>query len=253
MKSFSPEFLAISGGSNHAHNIANFGNIYLIEFPFLILGFAYLLTMLKDPKMKFILFWFLISPIAASITKDAPHTNRMFAIFPILPLIISLGIYWLAFKVKENKIMLMTVACIIMLAYSVNVGIYFDRYYVHFPKNETHYWSIDYKNVTKILTSTVNNKKHIIIANPEQSPYIFLLFYLGYDPATYRKFAIRYASTTDGFGHVRSFDRFEFRSINWSSDTGLLNTILIDSYANIPVSIKRDIAHVGNFGILGIQ
>jgi len=35
LKSLSPEFLVIKGGSNSQHNIPNFGNLYIWEYPLL--------------------------------------------------------------------------------------------------------------------------------------------------------------------------------------------------------------------------
>ena len=77
LNSFSPQFLFIKGGDNKAHNIEDFGNMYLVEAPFLFLGLIYLIIRKKTKETILILLWFFIAPIAASITKDAPHTNRM--------------------------------------------------------------------------------------------------------------------------------------------------------------------------------
>lgn len=248
-KSFSPEFLAIHGGTNHAHNIPDFGNMYLIEYPLFFLGFAFLLTKLKDPKMKLILWWLITSPVAASITNDAPHTNRMAAILSIIPVTVALGIYWLLDQFKHKKIVLYSLSALLVIGYAVNFGIYMDRYYVHFPKNEAQYWGIWYKELTKVLASDQYKDDQVIVSHPEQSPYVFILFYSGFDPATYQKESVLYPPTPDGFYNVKSFSRYEFRPINWTEDVGRRKTVMVEKYDEIPDNLKETVTKVGGFGI----
>ncbi|OGH20482.1 MAG: hypothetical protein A3D74_02825 [Candidatus Levybacteria bacterium RIFCSPHIGHO2_02_FULL_37_13] len=243
LNSFSPQFLFIKGGDNKAHNIANFGNMYLIEAPFLVLGLIFLLLTKKTKQVKLILLWFFIAPIAASITKDAPHTNRMFAIFPILSLVTVLGFtkftemlnIWFKNKLLYKK----SVLLIIFALFALNILVYMDRYFVHFPRNEAQSWGIGYKALVDVLSQEKYVSKDVIMSHPEYSHYIFLLFYNKYDPLKYQNTALRYPPTDDGFVHVKSFDRFEFRDINWGEDIKVSNRLLIDNPSNIPEFVKN--------------
>ncbi|MBI2430858.1 MAG: glycosyltransferase family 39 protein [Candidatus Levybacteria bacterium] len=241
LKSFSPEFLFIKGGDNKAHNIANFGNMYILEAPFLFLGILYLIMAKKNKESWLVLWWFLIAPMAASITKDAPHTNRMFAIFPILPLISAIGYVkareWVMVRFKSIKNIAAGIVSLLLL---FNVLIYFDRYFVHFPKNEGESWGAGYKNLTNLISQKRFLPKKIVISRPEYSPYIFLLFYQKYDPEKYQASAIRYLPTDDGFVHVKGFDRYEFREINWGEDIKISNRLLIDVPSQIPEFVKKE-------------
>lgn len=235
INSFSPKFLFIKGGGNAAHNIKNFGNLYLIELPFFYLGTFVLLFLLSSKlstlyslHSKLLLWWLLISPVAGMITKDAPHTNRMFAIFPLPPILIALGIIWFIHLLKKRIAIRYLAVLTILLAYSVNIAYYMNRYYVHFPVEEQDSWGIGYKQLSAIIASDNYRSKHVIMARPEYSPYIFLLFYFKFDPATYQKTAVRYPPTNDAFVHVKAFDRFEFRDIDWKTDTQISNTLLVD-------------------------
>lgn len=233
--SFSPEFLFVKGGENKAHNIENFGNMYLVEAPFLFLGLMYLLFSKKKREEKLILWWFFIAPIAASITKDAPHSNRMFVIFPMLPLVTSVGIiYMFSLLTYYKKIVIGLVSILFVL----NIGIYSDRYYVHFPNNETQYWGNGYKDLVNILEKKYPEKQ-IIMTHPEYSHYVFLLFYTKYDPAKYKKNAERYPITLDGFVHVKKFDRYEFRDINWGEDLKSSNKLLIAFPQEVPDFVRN--------------
>jgi 4-amino-4-deoxy-L-arabinose transferase-like glycosyltransferase len=227
LQAFSPDFLFIKGGSNRTHNILQFGNMYLIEAPFLLLGFMYLFTRLKGRERLLLLGWLLIAPIAASITKDAPHSTRMFAIFPVLPIVTAMGAYWFWQSLKPLRQVRTVILAVLILLFMGNIGLYLDRYYVHFPHNEADYWGIGYEQMTEQLLAKENRDKTVVIEHPEYSPYIFLLFYGKVDPALYQKTAVRYPPTTDGFSHVKQFGRFHFRSVSWDEELTENNKLLV--------------------------
>ena len=234
IKAFSPEFLFLKGGTNRAHNIQNFGNLYLLEAPFFYLGIFLLIFLIVDNSKlltlnsKLLLWWLLISPVAASITKDAPHTNRMFAIFPLPPILVALALVWLWTNLPKQKLFRNTIVVVLVFAFLSNIAIYMDRYFIHFPATEWTNWGTGYKKLAKTLSQEENKSKRVIVTNPEYSPYIFLLFYSGFDPATYQNTVTRYPPTNDAFVHVKAFDRFEFRDIDWKAETQIPNRILVD-------------------------
>ena len=233
IRSFSPEFLFIRGGTNRAHNIENFGNMYLVEAPFLLLGIFFLMTHRKQTWAKLILIWIAISPIAASITKDAPHTNRMFAIYPMPAIISAMGIIYLfslTDSVRRAKYLIITG---IVLFYAANVSVYLERYFVQFPYMEAKYWGVGYKQLSAYLSTSPLNGKRVVITHPEYSPYIFLLFYQRTDPAFYQKSVTRYEPTEDAFVHVKGFGNNEFRPIDWKNDVSN-DTVLVDVTDEVP-------------------
>lgn len=246
LQSFSPDFLFFVGGGNHAHNIANVGNMYPIDAPFLLLGVAALLGALRTREALLILIWLAISPLASSITKDAPHTNRMFAIFPALPIAVAYGIHWLITKLSRYKKILPLTIVLIVILYVASIAQYLEQYYIHFPRNETQYWGASYKKLSGLLSQPALTNKHVIISHPEYSPYIFLLFYSGYDPRAYQREAVRYPLTNDAFVHVQSFGRFGFRAIDWTRDLAATGTILIDDPRDIPGAIYSGRGHIAD-------
>lgn len=245
INSFSPNFLFIKGGGNAAHNIKNFGNLYLVELPFFYAGIIILLYSLYSKHSSFmmhhaslLLWWLLISPVAGMITKDAPHTNRMFAIFPLPPIVIALGLMWVIRACSKRTVLQNLVIIAIFLAYSVNIAYYMNRYYNHFPIEEQTNWGIGYKQLTDVLFSDAYRSKKVIMARPEYSPYIFLLFYSEFSPLRYQTTAVRYPPTNDDFVHVAAFDRFSFREINWFSDPADKKTILVAETVSIPARLQ---------------
>ncbi len=239
INSYSANFLFINGGTNHAHNIENFGNMYLIESIFLFLGLVFLITLQRGTGRKLVLWWFFIAPLAASITKDAPHTNRTAAIIPMLPLIVAFGIFWFVSFTKKRYLQYLF-SGIIVLLFFVNFCIYLDQYYVLFPRNEAQYWGKPYQDLSVILSKSKYSKKHIIMSQPETSPYIYLMFYENYDPKSFQHSVVRYPITSDGFINVKSFGRYEFRTIDWTKDLHTSNNLLIDVTENVSQSIRND-------------
>ncbi len=253
LNAFSPQFLFVQGGTNRAHNISNFGNMYLIEAIFLLAGFIRLIAIRKSREAKFILWWFLIAAIPASITKDAPHTNRMFAIFPILPLVTGLGIGQTIEWVKEsinNRSIQKVMYGVFGILFAFNFTLYVDRYFVHFPINEGENWGVGYEKLVNFLSQDRFNKKRVIMVNSEQSPYIYLLFYQTYDPFHYQQIAKRYPHTNDGFVHVKSFDRYEFpKQIDWPQTLLMQNVLIVAPPNYIPESIKNNNIRYNRFVI----
>jgi len=248
INAFSPQFLFISGGTNYAHNIANMGNLYLIDAIFLPLGLIVLLSgkyrsILQASftwrEAALILVWFFISPIAASITKDAPHTNRMAAIIPSHIIIITIGIYWLIHRIGSFYKKLVPLASIIILCmYLWNVSLYVDRYFVHFPRDEAEHWGYGYDQLLNELNSPAQRGKTVIMSHPEYSPYIYFLFYSSFSPSDYQNIAKRYPPTEDAFVHVASYDRFQFRPIDWDKDPKTTNIVIVELTKDLPPEAK---------------
>jgi 4-amino-4-deoxy-L-arabinose transferase-like glycosyltransferase len=222
LRSFSPEFLFFKGGGNRAHNIQGIGNFYLIDGLLLILGLIALITKRKTPAYAFMLWWLLISPVAAAITKDAPHTNRMFALFPLPAIIMALG----ATQISRKLVYVLGIGYLALV-----IG-YLNLYHNEFPKNESDAWGYAYRQLAPRLTQKYADKK-VIMSHPERSPYIFLILYMNYDPEAYQREAIRYPPTPDAFVHVAGFGRFAFRNIDWEKDL-TEGTIVVEYTAAIP-------------------
>ncbi len=235
LASYGPEFLFIKGGGNRAHNIAGYGNLHSIEAPLLLLGVAWLIFTLKKKEAKFILWWLAIGGVAAAITKDAPHSNRMLAVVPSLAITVAWGVKMLvSFFARTGKaVMLVTV----FAGYLLCMAVYLDRYYVHFKKSEAAHWGYGYKKLTAVLFAPEHAGKRVIMTKPETSPYSYILFYSGYSPREYQETAVRYPISADGFTDVKGFGRFSFRAIDWQTDIEQKNTLLVVAPDEFPEAL----------------
>lgn len=241
LKSYSPEFLFITGGKNHAHNIQRYGNMHPVESIFLLLGLCFVLSQIKKKKYLLILWWLLAAGVAPAITKDAPHSNRMFAVVPALSILVALGIQYAQTFIQTKKTWIFPT--VLGILYTTSLVFYIDAYVTHFPNEESQYWGSSYKQLSVIVNKPEYKDKNIIISTPQESPYIYMLFYGNYDPVLYQKQAIRYPISSDGFTDVKAFGRFIFRAIDWGSDINLPNTLLITKANEAPSSLSSKIVN----------
>lgn len=239
LKSYGPEFLFIKGGGNRAHNIEGFGNLYPIDAFLLLVGIATLIGGLKKREPKFILWWIGIGGIAAAITKDAPHSNRMLAVVPSFSIAVALGIS--AFYKTLGGHYKKAALAILTLGYLTFMTYYLDLYYSHFPTYEAANWGYAYQKLTPIIFDPALSKKNVIMTEPQTSPYIFLLFYSGYSPEAYQREATRYPISADGFTDVKGFGRFSFRAIDWNHDLVTPQTLLVANPEEVPKELGSKI------------
>jgi 4-amino-4-deoxy-L-arabinose transferase-like glycosyltransferase len=239
LTSYGPEFLFIRGGGNRAHNIRGYGNLHPIEAPLLLIGLVWLIINCRKKEARLILWWMAIGAAAASITKDAPHSNRMFAVAPSFAMAAAAGILYLRELAGDKG---KTIAMMLVGAgYIFFMALYLNQYIVHFPRNEAASWGSAYRELSSVLMSPDNREKQVIMTHPETSPYIYLLFYSGYDPASYQREAKRYPISRDGFTDVAGFGRFSFRPIDWAADPGRKNTLMVVSPEETPLALTSRI------------
>lgn len=237
LRSFSPEFLFIKGGTNLSHNIPNFGNLYLWESPFIILG-LYFLFQKKIKWRLFLLYWLLISPIPASLTRDAPHSARMLAFLPLPHLLAALGFIEFVFLIKMKPVLLAVYLSICLLLI-VNLYLFLDRYFIHFPKESEVVWGGGYKELVSEVASLLPYYSEILMDRPDQSPYIYFLFYQRFDPATYQKKAVRYPKDSEGFHHVKKLEKITFKRLDWSDDLIIPGRLLVTWAESTPPSATK--------------
>ncbi len=226
LKSFSAQFLFIQGGSNVQHNIPDFGNLYLWQAPFLVLGIIFLIKN-RESNFHFLLWWLLISPIPGILTRDAPHSARMAAILPLPEIIIAYGVgksIGLFVNMMQKKIVVLA----ILLPTIFYLSFFIDRYFLHFPYKSASAWGYPYKKLVERVMPIQNNYKEVIMSKPDYSPYIYFAFYQKISPEKLQTEMKHYPLTDEGFEHVKQLGNLHFRKIIWEKDLRVPNRLLID-------------------------
>ncbi len=219
MQYFSPQFLFLKGGTQYQFSILNTGLLYLVLLPFYYSGLVLAIKKAKtDKNYLLLLVWMLLAPIPAAVTKEHYAVLRSSAMLPV-PLIISaLGIFsfveWLRdylyrFRIKFGMTE-MWFWIVFFIAIIFNAEGYFYNYFTSYPKIYSQAWQYGYKEVVQYAKENYNEYDQIIVTKKYGEPHEFFLFYLAWDPITYRTntSTIRYPQSN--WYWVDRFDKFNF-------------------------------------------
>lgn len=176
---FSWGFLFFSDDPNPRQKIPLTGNLYLLEIVSLPLGLWLLLKFKKSSSKFFIFFWLAITPLAASLAKDSPHSLRALPMVAPILLISALGFQKL-FTKKPLKIITLAVLLVSSSAYLVN-------YYYLYPNANSASWGYGYKQLFMELKKQEGSVDKIIISGANWKPYIYYLFYNRVSPLDYQQ------------------------------------------------------------------
>lgn len=202
---FNPSFAFLEGGSNYQFSVPNFGLLYPFLAPFLLLGIFIVLK--KRKKWQLLsLFWLLIAPIPAAITRDSPHALRSLLMIPPLIFISSFGISEFLDLIRPKKFW--EVVIVIVLLFSLFK--FWENYSGQYRKNYSWSFQYGYSQVVDYLNIEANQYGRIYFTKKYGEPHEFILFYLKFDPQTYKKDAnlIRY-KRSDWYW-IDGFDKFIF-------------------------------------------
>jgi hypothetical protein len=205
------------------------GQSYLFLAPFYFLGILWLLK-LDSREKKFILFWFLISPLAAAITFQAPHALRAQNMVIPLTIITAAGIA-MAFRFIKNlklKLLLPIFSTILVAIGLYSVAHYLHQYYVHYPKELPFAWQYGFDQIAAYTKENYDKYDRIVISDRYDQPYILMAFYLKYPPEILQKELVMTPRDKFGFSTVRKLGKYEFRKIEYDNvDKKLPNTLII--------------------------
>jgi len=235
---FDMNFLAINGDEVPRSKSPEMGQIYLLEVPLLILGIIFLIkSNLFNPKSKIFIFLFLfISPIASSLTFQAPSALRALAMVIPLTILIACGIYqFIIFvsKLKFKKILLV----ILIALYTYSIAYYFDSYFLHYAKRYPFAWQYKFDELVPYLESQKNNYQNIYITNKYDQPYILFLFFSKYPPQQIQSQIKLTQPDKFGFSTVLGYDNYHFTKIDWNSIPN--KSLVITSDETAPIEPKK--------------
>jgi 4-amino-4-deoxy-L-arabinose transferase-like glycosyltransferase len=226
---YSPRFLFVTGDEIARSKVPGVGQTYILLIPFYFLGLLWLLK-LDSKEKKLILFWFLIAPLAASMTFQSPHALRAQNMVIPLTIISAAGLFVaIDFLKKLRHMWLLPVfSSIIILLGLYSVSRYLHQYYVHYPQELPYAWQYGFDQIADYVKTNGDQYDHILISDRYDQPYILMAFFLKIPPATLQNEAMT-PRDKFGFSTVRQLGKFEFRAINYAEDKKLPNTLIISA------------------------
>jgi len=199
---FDLNFLFLSGDEVPRSKSPDIGQFHLFELPLLILG-IFSLTKFKSTHFKHLLLSLLfISPLASSLTFQAPSALRSLPLVIPLVIFISLGLYSLK-NFKYTKIL--TIIC-----YLISIIYFISAYFIHAPKRFSFAWNSGFSDIIPLVESQKNSFKNIYFTSKYDQPYILYLFYSQYPP---KKLSSQIKLTPPdqfGFSTVAKIDNITF-------------------------------------------
>jgi len=182
---FGFDFLFYQAYQPEREKIPNIGFMYFIDLPFFFIG-LYQILKFKRRWGFFILGWLFFTPLALAVFgQETPNIHRYY--FSILPgsIMVAFGIIQ-CIKFTYKKIRLFVIFGIIIL-YSMNVSYFIHELFIHQPLHAPYYRGFAYKEMVRSLQNIYHNYDKIIITKTNSSPYIYILFYTGYNPKRYQQ------------------------------------------------------------------
>lgn len=242
---YSTEFLFISGGSNTERSVQGVGLLYYFEFPLLLLGlFGLLKKNSQFGHLKNILLpWLLLAPIPSILTIDSPSTVRALNLLPALILIESIGIRDVVEWFKSHQI-LRSISIIFVIW---NVSYFAYQLFFVYPVKYSDKWLYGYKQAVQYANKHYAEASKIYMTARFGEPYIYTLFYTGYEPSKFQTGPVQREVDPTGWVHVSGFDKYTFTIFTGldepteivARNSGRL--IMIAGFTDLPGKYTRDL------------
>jgi len=235
---FDLNFLAISGDEVPRSRVPEMGQIHLIELPLLILGLIFLLrSTIYSHKFKiFVISFLLISPIASSLTFQAPSALRALLMVIPLSILIASGIYYLFFLLRKSRF-INIISILFVFTYTYFFSYYLNSYFIKYPKEYPFAWQYGFDQLVPYLENQKDKYDQIYITNKYDQPYILFLFYSKYPPQKIQSQIKLTPPDNFGFSTVLNYDKYNFQKINWEDIP--LNSLVVSSDETVPIEAKK--------------
>lgn len=242
LAAMSPDFLFLSGDTFKFINNPNHGGMYLWFFPLFFLGLAKIIREIKQSSYRFILWWFMLSPILSAVAGPPNFIRSNMVFIPVI-IICSLGVYYAADILKTlparrqilNKLFL---TGIIVLAGVSTLAMAVDYFLVYTKKAMA--WDEYYPKVYSFLKTVDEEYKVVYFRKLNDEPYIYMLFYESIEPNFFRETVKRESHNVVSVGKYQFVDfGFSGAFCRWQ-DGNEAKTLLVTNEDNLwPQSVAH--------------
>lgn len=205
LKSFGSEFLFFAGDRYTQRSSQEMGLLYFFELPLLIFG----LVKIWGNKWfaRILVPWILLAPIPSAITIDAPSALRGLSALPPLLIVESVGLVkFLPIILKKKLFTIISTAFVVW-----NIGYFCYREFGAYPIKYSSAWGYGYKDAVIEMMKYYDEVDQIYITTKQGEPYIYTLFYGGFDPSKFQHDSnLKKSVDSVGWTHVDAFDKIKF-------------------------------------------
>lgn len=229
------------------------GPLMLLQLPFFLLGFVYIVKsnfFLKRGIFLFVLLFLAMIPSGITFESLSPH--RSVLAFSLISIISSFGFYFLYIMLQKlsSSTIKISITSFLVLLFLLNSLYAVHMYTSNFPNEKSQGMHYPYKDVALFAWSQYGNYEHIII-DPmygQTAPvravavHYYLAYYGNYSPEKFQKdLKIKKEEI--------SIDKFSIREVDWRKDHEAKNTLIITSSWSLPESVikEKEILKTFNF------
>jgi 4-amino-4-deoxy-L-arabinose transferase-like glycosyltransferase len=210
---FSVSYLFTKGGSQYQFSVPGKGILFPIDLLAFYAGLLLVISKtVQSKKYRFLLLWILTAPIAASITREAPHVLRSSVILP-LPMIV-IAMFWdeaiNRIKINKKAVKIGFFKSIYLLILLIMFLRYENIYFTSYRKEYSWSWQYGYREVVNMVRDRYNNYDAIIISKKYGEPHVFFLYFWPWNPQEFRddKNLVRFFQSE--WYWVDKYDKFYF-------------------------------------------
>lgn len=220
IETFSPQFLATQAeGKGKFLTVDQYGQFYLVLYPFFIFGLAFLLFENKqlklDPSIRaLLLLGLLLAPLPSVLVGESQKV-RISVLYPFVLLTMMIGLTGIIeILKKQRKIFPWLIICIVTAGVSGQAFMYLIDYYaVHSQKKDYAYQSylpelMTYLNHFEPSETLINLKPFY------SDPLMFYAYYTHMDPQQYQQKAVLGRLEESGFQHTVELGNIWAKSIS---------------------------------------
>lgn len=245
IRSFSSEFLILSGDGNPRHNSSGVGELYKIEGLLLLIGIYLLLKANLGGKEKsFLIFWLLTAPIPSALTQDgANHATRLILLLPPLLITISYGIYGAYQNLLKYKYPFLV---LVIISYFLSFISYQHFYWIHYSLDTEGGWQNGWNQVIMTAQEYERSGKKVIISSFRSPAVDYYIALSQYSPDKFQKNGYGVPTELGRFGMVKKIDNIYFPdtgvgfSLYEISSTLDENTIYIAPFEEFKLDLIED-------------
>ncbi|OGM19044.1 hypothetical protein A2686_04600 [Candidatus Woesebacteria bacterium RIFCSPHIGHO2_01_FULL_38_10] len=237
-KHFHGEFLFLSGDVIQRNRVPETGQLYILDILLLVTGLGWMVRN-QTKSSKLVFWWLVIAPIASALTFQSPNALRAENMVIPLEIISAYGLVIFLEKISFIGLKLLRVMGYGIIGILVFWGFlrYIHMYWVHMAKEYPFSSQYGVKELVSYLKERENNFEKIIVTDKYDQPYILFLFYLNYPPKYFQSNHELTSRDKFGFSTVRTFDKYEFRSIDFAKNhLQNPNSLIIGTDEEIPNS-----------------
>lgn len=205
------------------------GFLYFFDLPIFIIGICTLIWGRNKLAKAICLFWFLVGPLAGSLTRGGINPGRTLIWLPFFGIVMASSYEYLLEKFRNGKIIIAIYSVFIIW----NITYFGDMLIFNFPKYYSDLWHYGYKEAALYICENHDKYDKVIITDKygiewpsvKTIPYLYFLFYCKWDPGTYIK--------------DTSILNLEIRQPQWRIDSEENNYLLVGSRWDFPENFDQ--------------